>query len=79
MEYNEIKGWFDCLNAVAIELQADLSFDIKGHLIDAMDNANITLDEVRWAQEQDYKTLNDCEILITYEGMLMEREEMEEE
>lgn len=78
MNISETRGWFDCLNAVAIELQADFSFDIRSHLINVMNDANITLEEVRWAQEQDYGTLNECEVLFAYEGMLMEREEMEE-
>lgn len=51
IDNNEIKGWFDCLNAVAIELEADKSYNIRSHLINVMDDANITLEEVRWAQE----------------------------
>lgn len=74
-----IKGWFDCLNAVAIELEADKSYNITSSLINVMNDANITLEEVRWAQGQGYETLNKCEVLVTYEDMLMEREEMEEE
>lgn len=73
-----IKGWFDCLNAVAIEMEADKSFDVQTSLINVMDGAGITIEEVRWAQEQAYVGLND-NILIAYEGMLMEREENEEE
>lgn len=74
-----IKGWFDCLNAVAIELEADKSFDVQTSLINVMDGAGITIEEVRWAQEQDYVELNECDVLFAYEGILMEREENEEE
>lgn len=73
------KGWFDCLNAVAIEMEADKSFDIQTRLINVMDGAGITIEEVRWAQEQNYVGLNNSNILNAYEGILMEREENEEE
>ena len=72
------KAWFDCLNAVAGEMEADKSFNIQTSLINVMDGAAITLEEVRWAQEQHYQCLNSSNVLIAYEGMLMEREEMDE-
>lgn len=72
------KGWFDCLNAVAIEMDAHLSFNVQTSLINVMDSAGIRLEEVRWAQEQSYSELDESEVLNAYEGMLMEREEEEE-
>lgn len=78
MDTNKTKSWFDCLDAVACEMEADRSFTVKDNLINVMDSAGITLKEVRWAQEQGYVTLDRSEILITYEGILMEREEKQE-
>lgn len=78
---NEIslKGWFDCLNAVAIELHyCAARFDVVETLIDVMEGAGITLEEIRWAREQEYKTLNDLNVLVAYEGILMEEEREEE-
>lgn len=72
------EGWFDCLNAVAIELEADKSFNAQTALINVMNGAGITLEEVRWAQTQEYVILNKSNVLIAYEGMLMEQEEMDE-
>ena len=74
----ETRAWFDCLNAVAAEMEASKSFSIQTSLINVMDGAGISLKEVRWAQEQNYKSLNDSNVLISYEGVLIEREEMEE-
>lgn len=75
MVKEETKGWFDCLNAVAIEIEPDKSETAFQTLVNVMDGAGITLEEVRWAQEQHYITLDECNVLITYEGILMEREE----
>lgn len=75
----ELKGWFDCLNAVAIEMEADKSFSVQTSLINVMDGANITLQEVRWAQSQRYVALDKSNVLNAYEGVLMEREERENE
>ena len=75
----ELKGWFDCLDAVAIEMEADRSFSVQTSLINVMADANITLQEVRWAQSQGYVTLDKGNVLNAYEGMLMEREEREDE
>lgn len=72
------KSWFDCLNAVAIEFEADKSFSAQTSLINVMDGAGITKQEVRWAQEQGYTALDKSNVLISYEGVLMEREEMED-
>lgn len=73
----ELKGWFDCLNAVAIEMEADKSFNVQTSLINVMNCANITLQEVRWAQSQQYVALDKSNVLNAYEGVLMEREERE--
>lgn len=70
---DSIRGWFDCLNAVAIEFQCDLSFEGQSRLIDVMRNAGITLEEVRRAQELGYETLDKCNVLFAYEGMCMSR------
>lgn len=75
----ELKGWFDCLNAVAIEMEADKSFNVQTSLINVMDGANITLQEVQWAQAQRYVALDKSNVLNAYEGVLMEREERENE
>lgn len=75
----ELKGWFDCLNAVAIEMEADKSFNVQTSLINVMDGANITLQEVQWAQSQRYLALDKSNVLNAYEGVLMEREERENE
>lgn len=74
-----VKGWFDCLNAVAIEMEADKSFNVQNSLINVMQSAGITIQEVRWAQEQQYSCLDKSNILNAYEGVLMEREENEED
>ena len=66
------------MNAVAIELEADKSFNAQTSLINVMNGARITLEEVRWAQAQEYVTLNKSNVLNVYEGMLIEQEEMEE-
>lgn len=79
MNTDATRGWFDCLNAVAIEFQLDLGFSGQDKLIKIMSDAGITLEEVRWAQEQNYETLNKCEVLIAYEGICMEREEEEDD
>lgn len=71
------KGYFDCLNAVAIEMEADKSFNVQTSLINVMDGAGITIEEVRWAQEQNLVGLNNSNVLNAYEGILMEREENE--
>lgn len=78
---NEIslKGWFDCLNAVAIELYYCARYAVVDTLIGVMEGAGITLEEVKWAQEQEYNTLNDLNVLVAYEGILMEEEEREED
>lgn len=73
----ELKGWFDCLNAVAIEMEAEKSFNVQTSLINVMTQAGISLAEVRLAQEQQYTSLNESNVLVAYEGLLMEREEME--
>ena len=72
------KGWFNCLNAVAIELEADKSYDVQTSLINVLQGAGITLSEVREAQEMELETLNKSNVLVAYEGMLMEAEEQEE-
>lgn len=69
------KSWFDCLNAVAIELEADKSFSAQTTLIRVMEGAGITLEEVREAQEMGYAGLNESSILIDYEGLVMSKEE----
>lgn len=73
------KAWFDCLNAVAIELEADKSFSAQTTLINVMEGAAITLEEVREAQEMGYITLDKSGVLNAYEGMRMEREEQDED
>lgn len=73
------KAWFDCLNAVAIELEADKSFSAQSTLINVMVSAAITLDEVREAQDMGYLTLDRSGVLNAYEGMCMEREEQDED
>lgn len=78
MEFISIKPWFDCLNGVAIELEADKSYNIRTALVKVMDAAGISLDEVRWAQKQGYNVLNESEVLLTYEEMLIEREKIED-
>lgn len=75
----KLKGWFDCLNAVAIEMEADKSFNVQTSLINVMNGANITIQEVRWAQSQRYVALDTSNVLNAYEGVLMEREERENE
>lgn len=77
--YDSMKVWFDCLNAVAIEMEADKSFNVQTSIINVMDGAGISIEEVRWAQEQNYVGLNDSNVLNAYEGILIEREENEEE
>ena len=77
MVKEETKGWFDCLNAVAIEMEADKSFNVQTSLINVMDCAGITMQEVQWAQEQQYNGLDESNVLAAYEGVLMEREELE--
>lgn len=72
------KGWFNCLNAVAIELEADKSYNVQTSLINVLQGAGITLSEVREAQEMEFETLNKSNVLVAYEGMLMEAEEQEE-
>ena len=72
------KGWFNCLNAVAIELEADISYNDQTSLIHVLQCAGITLSEVREAQEMEFETLNKSNVLVAYEGMLMEAEEQEE-
>lgn len=72
------KGWFNCLNAVAIEIEADKSYDDQTSLINVLQGAGITLSEVREAQEMEFETLNKSNVLVAYEGMLMEAEEQEE-
>lgn len=72
---NETKAWFDCLEAVAIELEASKSRSIQQSLYNVMTGAGITLNEVRWAQEQGYTELDKSMILVEYEGVLMEEEE----
>lgn len=74
-----VKGWFDCLNAVAIELEAEKSYNVQTSLINVMQSSGITIQEVRWAQEQQYSCLDESNILNAYEGVLMEREENEED
>lgn len=73
----ETKGWFDCLNAVAIEMEANKSFNVQTSLINVMDSAGITMREVQWAQDQQYNGLDESNVLAAYEGVLMEREELE--
>lgn len=73
------KGWFDCLNAIAIEMEADKSFNVQTSIINVMDGAGISIEEVCWAQEQEYVGLDNSNVLTAYEGILMEREENEEE
>lgn len=77
MATKETESWFDCLNAVAIEMEAEKSFSVQTSLINVMDGAGITMKEVQWAQDQQYTGLDKSNVLIAYEGVLMEREEME--
>lgn len=78
MNIDTLESWFSCLNAVAIELEADKSRSIQQSLFNVMQSAGITIEEVRWAQEQDYSCLNNSMVLVEYEGVLMEEEEREE-
>ena len=77
MATKETESWFDCLNAVAIEMEAEKSFSVQTSLINVMAGAGITMKEVKWAQDQQYTGLDKSNVLIVYEGVLMEREEME--
>lgn len=76
VEEIKLKSWFDCLNGVAIELGNTWKFDKDTLLINTMKSAGITIDEVRWAQEQEYSSIQDA--LIAYEGELMFIEEQQE-
>lgn len=77
----ETKMWFACLEGVVLEFKRCSkipSIEFNNHLINVMRGAGISLDEVREAQEMDFGALNRSMVLIEYEGVLMEQEEMEE-
>lgn len=70
----ETKGWFDCLNAVAIEMEADKSRSVRNNIVNILDSAGITRDEVKEAHAMSYSGLEECQVLEKYEGILKKRE-----